>query len=353
MESAARILKFCSQYEPDRVIEKLGGHGIALVFEGAREGKTVMFRAELDGLPINEAGELSHHSLNKEISHKCGHDGHMAILCGLAGILQQRRPETGRVILFFQPAEETGKGAKAVIEDPKFQEITPDVVFALHNLPGFPLGSVIVKQDVFACASLGLLIQVKGETAHASSPEHGISPLPALIEMLTKLPQAPASIKRDDDARLAITYSRLGQFSFGTTPGDAELAATMRTRNTSDIELMKAEVVKMIRDISKRYSLEITVEWHERFNATLNDPEVVNIVRLAAETIELPLVEMKEPFWWSEDFGQFTERFPGTLFGLGTGENHPDLHTPNYDFPDEIIEPGIRIFYEIIKQLNH
>ncbi len=351
--TANRVLTFCHRYEPDHVIKNLGGHGCALVFQGARHGKTVMFRAELDGLPIDETGEIPHHSLNKDISHKCGHDGHMTILCGVAGLLQQQRPETGRVVLLFEPAEETGKGAKAVIEDPKFQEITPDWVFALHNLPGFPTASVIVKNDDFAVASLGLLIQLKGETAHASSPGNGISPLTALTELLNRLPQLPESIKGGDHTRLTITYSRLGQFSFGTAPGDAELAATIRARENADIELMKAEIVAMIRDISKRFSLDITIQWHERFTTTVNDPKAVTILRKAAETLEFPLIEMDTPFWWSEDFGQFTERFPGALFGLGAGENHPDLHTSSYDFPDEIIEPGIRIFHEIINQLNH
>jgi len=109
----------------------------------------------------------------------------------------------------------------------------------------------------------------------------------------------------------------------------------------------------MIRDIGNKYSLDTIIRWHERFDATVNDQEAVNIIRAAARTLKFHIVEMKEPFWWSEDFGRFTERFPGAIFGLGAGEHHSDLHTPNYDFPDEIIEHGIHIFYEIIKQMNH
>jgi len=177
-ETATRVLKFCSRYEPDIVIDKLGGHGFALVFKGAHEGKTLMFRAELDALPIDESLEIPHRSLHKEISHKCGHDGHMVILCGLAGLLQQRRPEMGRVVLLFEPAEETGKGAMAVIDDPGFRSVTPDYVFALHNVPGFPQGSVVVKSNIMAVASLGLFTRLKGDSSHAAYPDQGISPLP-------------------------------------------------------------------------------------------------------------------------------------------------------------------------------
>ncbi len=352
-ETAARVLKFCNQFEPDNVIEKLGGNGFALVFEGSPDGKTVMLRAELDALPVHESQEINHHSLVKDISHKCGHDGHLVILCGVAGILHKQRPETGRVVLLFEPAEESGKGAKAVIKDPKFQEIKPDYVFALHNVPGFPQGAVVVKSDIMAVASQGLFSRLKGRASHAAYPDQGISPLPALLELQRVLPQLPNTIgELGDQTRVTITYSRLGHFTFGTSPGNAELAATIRAKQDTDIELMKAKIVPMIRDIGNNYSLDTIIQWHERFDSTINDQEAVGIIQAAARTCTFPLVEMNEPFWWSEDFGQFTERFPGAIFGLGAGENHSDLHTANYDFPDEIIEPGIRIFHEIINQLN-
>jgi len=352
-KTAARILEFCSAFQPDVVIEKLGGHGFAIIFEGDQDGKTVLLRAELDALPLDEVSEIPHRSLNKELSHKCGHDGHMAILCGVASMLHERRPVAGRVVLLFQPAEETGKGAKAVLKDPKFQGIVPDYVFALHNLPGFPAGSVIVRNGTFAFASLGIFTRIKGESSHAAFPEHGISPLPALIELLSALPELPGSIPDlHKSTNLTITYSRLGHFVFGTSPGQAELAATLRSERNQDIEKIKAEIIPMIREIGIRYMLDTIIQWHEPFRATVNAPEAVTIVRTAARRLELPLVERNEPFRWSEDFGEFTAKFPGAIFGLGSGENHSDLHTPHYDFPDEIIEPGIRIFHEIIKQIN-
>jgi len=190
-KTADRILKYCAAFPPDLVIEKLGGHGLALIYKGEMEGKTILLRAELDALPLDEVIDIPHRSRNKDLAHKCGHDGHMAILCGVAAMLHEHRPKTGRVVLLFEPAEETGKGALAVFKDPKFQGILPDYVFALHNLPGFPAGSVIVRNDTFAFASLGLFTRIKGESSHAAFPEHGISPLPALIELQSALPELP------------------------------------------------------------------------------------------------------------------------------------------------------------------
>jgi len=352
-KTAARIQEFCADFKPDFVIEKLGGNGFALVFEGAKDGKTLMLRAELDALPLDEVIEIPHRSLNKDLSHKCGHDGHMAILCGVAAMLHKNRPKSGRVVLLFQPAEETGKGAKAVLNDPKFKGIVPDYIFALHNLPGFPVGSIIVKNGPFAYASLGIFTRIKGESSHAAFPEHGISPLPALQELLGTLQELPVIIPGlHKNTILTITYCRLGHFVFGTSPGQAELAATMRSERNLDIEKIKAEIIPMIREIGIRYMLDTIIHWHEPFSATVNAPEAVTMIRTAARKLDLPIVERTEPFRWSEDFGEFTAKFPGAIFGLGSGEHHSDLHTPHYDFPDEIIEPGIRIFYEMIKQIN-
>ena len=123
-------------YRPDRIIEGLGGFGLAVVFNGKQAGPSVMFRCELDALPILENSKIPHQSDNHGVAHKCGHDGHMTIMIGLAEAIFHDPPEKGRVILLFQPAEENGEGALAVIRDNKFRDIEPEYIFALHNLHG-------------------------------------------------------------------------------------------------------------------------------------------------------------------------------------------------------------------------
>lgn len=175
-ETARRVRAFLEQAPPERLLAGLGGHGVAAVYDSGRSGPSVLIRSEIDALPIHEKGEVEYRSSVDGKGHLCGHDGHSTILTALALGLARQRPETGRVILLFQPAEETGAGAAAVIADPRFAEIKPDYSFSLHNLPGLPFGHVSVVEGPVNCASRGIKITLAGKTAHASSPEHGISP---------------------------------------------------------------------------------------------------------------------------------------------------------------------------------
>ena len=351
-KTARLLLEFHSRVRPDQIIEKIGKTGLAFIFEGKKPGKTLLFRADMDALPIEEDIDIPYLSDRKSLSHKCGHDGHMAILSGLSLMISNHPLRSGRVILLFQPAEETGKGALAVLKDPKFRSINPDYVFALHNLPGYPRNAIMVRNGTFAIASEGILIRLKGHASHAAYPDQGISPLPAIMELLDKLPKLTALSKRYKDfLQLSVTYSKTGRFGFGTIPGTAEIGLTIRAIDTGDLNRLREDILKLTERISTRYYLEEEIKRYEPFPATVNHAGAIEAVRAVALRHGLAVVELEEPLRWSEDFGHFTSQFPGALFGLGAGENHSDLHTWYYDFPDEILETGIRIFYGLIQDL--
>ena len=168
-DTAGRVGEFIRAHTKAEIINGLGGAGMAAVFEGSSPGPTVMFRADLDALPILERSGVEYRSGVEGVAHLCGHDGHMAILCGLAQHLSARPPQKGRAVLLFQPAEETGSGAAQVIADPRFDRIRPDYAFALHNLPGYPAGSVVWRKGVCASASRGLVIRLQGSSAQAGA----------------------------------------------------------------------------------------------------------------------------------------------------------------------------------------
>src|SRR5688572_5497147 len=149
--TAAEVVSFLSDTKPDRLFTGLGGHGVAAVYESGRAGPTIMFRSELDALPIEERSGVAHSSLVPGKSHMCGHDGHTAILAALGRQFGRQRPARGRVVLMFQPAEETGNGAAGVTNDSRYGEITPDFAFSLHNLPGVPFGEVRLKAGGVNC----------------------------------------------------------------------------------------------------------------------------------------------------------------------------------------------------------
>ncbi len=361
-DTARRIAETLKGFGPTVIMEGFGGTGVAAVFAApsGEAGPTVLLRAELDALPIAEARDLPHASRVPGVSHKCGHDGHMAILTGVASRLAGTPPPRGRVVLLFQPAEETGEGAARVTSDPRFTELSPDYVFALHNLPGHPLGSVISRSGTFAAASTGMTVTLEGRTAHAAEPERGLNPAGALsriMQMIAALPARPEVVK--DRALATIVSVRLGERAFGISPGAAELMVTLRAFTDEDLQGLCAAAEKVVADVAVAEGLDHTVRYDESFPTTVNDPAAADGIRAAArggagastELGPLPLIEVTEPFRWSEDFAHFLQRAPGALFGLGAGPDHAALHAADYDFPDELLPVGIDLYEEILRRV--
>ena len=350
--TAERIKNFIKKFEPDETISELGGSGIAFVFGGSNEGKTVLLRCELDALPISEQNDFEYKSSVQNVAHKCGHDGHMTILSGLASMFKNNKPKNGKVVLLFQPAEETGEGAYRILNDTKFNRIKPDYVFALHNLPGFHAGAVLIKKGIFAAASKGMIIKLSGKTSHASEPENGITPTPAVASIIQKFPLIPAQILGENIFGLVtVIHVRIGEVAFGTTPGDAEIMATLRAFNNEDINSITKECERVIKEESEKYGLNYSVEWTEEFPSTINDNDCTEVIKKCSEQLNFNIINLNQPFKWSEDFGHFLEIYKGALFGIGAGEDLPDLHNPDYDFPNEIIGPSVDLFYSVIREL--
>jgi len=353
-ENTARtIVSFLESRRPDELVSGIGGHGVAAVYNGSENGANVLIRCELDALPIHESSTMQYCSETEGVSHKCGHDGHMTIVSGLAERFYSRRPDRGSVILLFQPAEETGQGARRVLDDDKFNRLSPDFVLALHNLPGFELGRVITKKGVFASASIGLSIKLKGKTSHAGEPEKGNSPAPAvaqLIQVLSSVPQFHTALH--ESAKITIIHAGVGEIAFGTSPGEGVVMATLRAYSQDVIDRLIEKAAKIAAHVADLFGLEMTIDTVEPFPATINDPEIVDLIERSARSIGNSFLRQEFPFPWSEDFGHFTGSYRGALFGIGAGINHPALHHPDYDFPDELIEPGISFFETLIHQIQ-
>ncbi len=349
-QTSIRVKKFISSYSPDEIIESIGGYGIAFIYNGLDKGPTVMIRSELDALPIDEINDFSHRSERYGISHKCGHDGHMAIVSGLAEGLKNNPPAKGRVVLLFQPAEENGQGARQVIEDSKFDQIKPDYIFALHNLPGYPKSKIVIKKGVFSSASTGLIVRLTGKTSHAAEPEKGLNPAFVMASVIKDFEKYTIPVIKNNGMQIiTLIHTRLGEKAFGTSPGFAEMMFTIRATYTKEFEALKKYVLESIQNKAAKQKLLMQYEWVEEFPNTENDPKCTDIVTEAAKLSELEIETLQTPFRWSEDFGYFLNKFPGAFFGLGSGTNQPALHNPDFDFPDEIIETGVEIFTNVYK----
>jgi amidohydrolase len=351
--TAKIVSRYLDDFKPNRVIRKLGGHGIAAVFDGNEPGPRLLIRCELDALPIPETIKLDYGAPAGGVAHKCGHDGHMTIVLGLAPVLCAKPPRKGSVVLLFQPAEEIGKGAGRVIEDSKFAEITPDYCFALHNLPGFARHRIIVCEGFFAAASKGLIVRLRGATSHAAEPEKGNSPTLAVAQLIngfSSMPQFYAGMH--EASKVTVIHSRVGEIAFGTSPGEGEVMATLRTYEQDIMERLSEKCLNLAVGIARANGLTYEIEWDEDFPATINNAQCAKLIKKCAAQLNLDIYKPEKPFPWSEDFGNFTLLYPGALFGLGAGENHPVLHHPTYDFPDEIIDTGVKMFEGLIRELT-
>jgi amidohydrolase len=350
--TAREVVDFLADTGADLVLTGFGGHGVAAIYDSGRMGPTVMFRSELDALPIHELSGAPHSSRVPGKSHMCGHDGHTAILASLGRQLGRRRPARGRVVLMFQPAEETGNGAAGVVADSRFSEIAPDFAFSLHNLPGVPFGEVRLKTGVVNCASRGLRIVLDGKTAHSSMPETGISPMFAMSQLMPALTRLGGGTFADDDfAMVTITHVTMGEAVFGIAPGYAEVWATLRTRRDDLMANLCASAEALVTQIATDNHLLPQYEYHEIFVASVNDLVAVKHLSRALDEEGILHREDNLPMRASEDFGIFGRSAASAMFFLGAGEQHPALHNPDYDFPDDLIPIGSKVFMRTMRNL--
>lgn len=348
---------------PPEIVKDVGG-GFLAVFDfnqGADcNEKTVIIRTELDAVPVVEANDFEHKSKNHGVSHKCGHDGHMAIVSGLALLLSSDcySPSSGKVVLLFQPAEETGAGAQKMVDSEnstmrnliKSPETT---IFALHNVPGFPKGTVVLPNgNSFASASRGMHIKLQGATSHASQPHMGRNPAMAMCNIIQGLLAMPTTyIPYDQKALVTIVGAKAGEKAFGVSAGDAEIMATLRSTTDTALELLVSHGTKLVNGLATTYGLTASISYEDEFAATINNPKCVEIIRNAATARSMDTFAMGEAFPWSEDFGIFLQKIKGAMFGLGMGEAHQPLHGELYDFTDSEIASGVTVFATIIAQI--
>ncbi|MCA1801987.1 MAG: M20/M25/M40 family metallo-hydrolase [Rhodothermaceae bacterium] len=324
--TAGIIAKVLEETGPDALLTGIGGYGLAAVYNGSEDGAAVMFRAELDALPVADEIDTGYRSVNEGLGHKCGHDGHMAVLVGLGMYFKEHPPAKGKAILLFQPAEETGEGSKRVIEDARFRELKPDYAFAYHNIPGYEKHAIILREGIFATASRGFIAKLRGKTSHAAHPDQGINPARSMAHLIMKLESLPAEV---------------------ITAGEYALV----TFSDQVMQVLVQEAEHYVKSLEQPSGLKTVFEWTEEFLATENDSTAAGMVKTCATDNGITVIEKKEPFPWSEDFGRFSEQTRAALFGIGAGKEHSELHSPGYDFPDEITETALTLFAAIADRL--
>lgn len=347
--TAAKIIEVLKQLRPTKIHSNIGGHGVIAEYIFSSQGPTILFRADIDAVAINETLPQHYCSVNSGVSHKCGHDGHTAILLAMANLLNQHPLKKGKILLLFQPAEETGQGAQNVLQHPFLQNIRIDKAYALHNLPGFPEKTIVCREGSFTCSVVSCSIQVEGKTSHAAEPEKALSPTAALLQILEKTMswnQGHPDVQ--DYFRSTLIELHIGEEAYGVAAGSGVIRLTLRAATAHHLQIHTNKLEQLVEHLKASYpELRFSIEWLESFTANENQATAVHIIQQVAKENGLEYIKTSHPFTWGEDFGLFTQQIPGAIFGLGAGEHQAALHTPTYDFPNTIIETGAQMFYQI------
>jgi len=294
----------------------------------------IAFRADMDAVCGKDG----------KPGHFCGHDGHSSVLCGLGLYLDSKKEPLARdVYLIFQPAEEIGKGAelcKSLIKEKHIGEI-----YGFHNIPGKPLGTVLVKDGTFACASTGLEIHMTGTPSHAAYPEAGRNPGYALARLLLQIEELTKQFNETRGfVRMTLIGMELGSENYGVAASDGYLRLTVRSEGEQVFHEYLAEIRKLAENMAQKEDLELSIKEIERFPSTDNHAEQVQKIRECAASHQIPYMELPEPMRWSEDFGWYLQETQGAFFGIGDGEDYAQLHTEHFEFPDAILETAVTMF---------
>lgn len=332
------IVKHLQGLHPDKVYTHVGGYGVIAVWGKETQTSAIAFRADTDALPIG---------------HRCGHDGHTTILLRLAELVDEKlniQSSIFNIILVWQPAEETGTGSRAVLDSGILQQYNIKAFYALHNLPGYPLNTVVLCPRTFAAASTGVVYHLDGRETHASTPELGINPGLAVAEIVNRFNGFNGHSGEFWQSTLICVH--LGSPAFGTSAGHAEVMFTLRAFSNDEMEHLLHNANQVVDEISAHYKLTVSRSLIEPFRATENKGDCVEAIEKAAGEVPLCVRYQMDPNRWSEDFAEYLLEFPGAMFGIGSGEKHPELHHPDYDFPDEIIEPAARLFLQLVQNFD-
>jgi amidohydrolase len=307
------------------------------------EEETVAFRADMDALPIDEQLDIPYASATPGVSHKCGHDGHSAVLAGLALELtgvKLRRP----VVLIFQHAEEIGAGGKVCAQ--LISDLQIGAIYAFHNLSGYPEGAVILRKGLTQPASKGLMVHFAGAQSHASYPEQGKNPAWAVADLIADIRELLVMPHRRMTLA-TIVGVKVGNGDFGVSAGEGSIRMTLRSESESEMNGLEREIRSRARQLGNRDGLDVSFTSVDEFPETRNDDTALALVAGCAGHLGLPVMYMKEIWRASEDFGWYLKRCPGAIFYLGNGVGYPPLHTGAYDFNDGILPTAVGMMKEI------
>jgi hippurate hydrolase len=324
-----------------QVTQGLGGTGVVGSLSSGHGRKSIGLRADMDALPINETTGLAYASKTPGKMHACGHDGHTTVLLGAARYLAETCNFDGTVHLIFQPAEENIGGAQRMIEDGLFTRFPCDAVFAFHNWPGMPLGQFAVRPGTIMAAVDTPIVIISGPGGHGALPHKSADPIVAASAVVTALQTIVA--RNVDPAEPAVVT--VGTFNAGTAcniiPESAKLEISVRSCSPDVRKLLAERIPAIVKGVAEAHGCKAAINYEMGYPATINTADETAFARAVAAELkgDHPIIDLPAPTMISEDFAYMLEARPGCYFMLGNGDG-PErkmLHTPDYDFNDDLL----------------
>ncbi len=331
------------------VYESVGVVGILRAGSGNR---AIGLRADMDALPILETSTHGYASQTPGVMHACGHDGHMTMLLGAAQALAADPGFSGTVVFIFQPNEEHGLGAQAMLEEGLLDRFPIEEIYAIHNLPGAPLGQVSTRPGLI-CSSESLFeITITGQGGHASMPQAGRDAITIGSEIVQAL-QTIVARKLAPGAGAVVSVTEfLTDGQRNVLPGHATLKGDARARSPEDRDQIEAFMRQIAAGIAAAHGVDVAVEFRTEFIETINAPGPTKAVVRAAQAVGLDRIPDRMPMSFSEDFAHFTAVVPGCFLLLGNGEDGPHgqpLHSSDYDFNDALLPIGASLWAALVR----
>jgi len=352
--TAAFVAERLREFGCDEVATGLGQTGVVGVIKGRKPAghgdvKVIGLRADMDALPIEEATGLPYASKTPGMMHACGHDGHTAMLLGAARYLAETRNFAGEVAVIFQPAEEGGAGAHAMIKDGLMERFKIDQVYGMHNGPGLPIGAFAIRQGPLMAATDSIDIVIEGHGGHAAKPHKCIDSLLVGAQLVTSLQQIVSrNVDPLESAVLSICEFHAGN-ARNVIPQSATLRGTVRTLTPHIRELVEKRVREVVAGTAQITGAKIDLTYTRGYPVTVNHAEQTEIaIRAAKEVAGEANVHEMPPMMGAEDFSYMLEARPGAFIFVGNGDS-AGLHHPAYNFNDEAIVYGTSFFIKVVE----
>ena len=327
------------------------GSGIIGVLRGGDGGKAIGLRADMDALPIQETNTHSYISKNTGVMHACGHDGHMAMLLGAAYRLSSNVNFKGTIVFIFQPNEELGLGAKAMIDEGLLKNFPIEEIYGIHNIPGVPTGELLTRTGII-CSSESLFeIKIKGMGGHSSMPQLGRDAITIGAEVVQSLQTIISRRIAPGSGAVVSATEFISNGQRNVLASETIIKGDVRTRCPDDRKKIELYLNQIASGIASAHDIEIEVFFETEFIETINHIKPTEAVFKTAKKSGLKITDCK-PMSFSEDFAHFSNAVPGCFFLLGNGmdgANNKPLHSSDYDFNDDLLPIGADFWANLVK----